>query len=288
MKAHPPACPAADGAESRLHALAFLLIAFAGSWSCWLAAAWAHGPSPLAAQLLSGLGGFGPTLAALAVTGWSGGRSALRRWLTRCLAWRIGLRPYVWAFCLPLAVLVPTLLVQAGLGGQLGPSPGLAHLPLALANLVLILLLGGPLGEELGWRGWAWPALRARWGWRASSLILGLVWGLWHLPLFFIEGSLQSRLPFWPFLASTVALSVVFGWLSERSAGSVLPALTLHTAVNWWAWLFMANQPGLLDSGQGPLALALALLALLLLATGLLAWPARQWAQSLSAVDSLG
>jgi len=62
----------------------------------------------------------------------------------------------------------------------------------------------------------------------------------------------------------------VFGWLSERSHGSVLPALTLHTAVNWWAWA----TPGLLAGGYPwPLALALGMLALL--STGLLAWPAR-------------
>jgi membrane protease YdiL (CAAX protease family) len=65
-----------------------------------------------------------------------------------------------------------------------------------------------------------------------------------------------------------VALSVVFGWLSERSRGIVLPALTLHKAVNWWAWVV----PGLLvDGHQRQMALALGLLALL--ATGLLTHP---------------
>jgi hypothetical protein len=158
--------------------------------------------------------------------------------------------------------------VNAALGGTLPPSPVVGHLPLAGANLLLILLLGGPLGEEFGWRGYAWPALRARHGWRASSLFLGGVWGLWHLPLFFIAGTLQSGLPIAPFLVSAAALSVVFGWLSARSHGSVLPALTLHTAVNWWAWVV----PGLLVVGnQRQMALALGMLALV--ATGLLAWP---------------
>ena len=59
---------------------------------------------------------------------------------------------------------------------------------------MLILLLGGPLGEEFGWHGYALPALQTRHGWRVSSLLLGAVWGLWHLPLFFVAGTVQDRL----------------------------------------------------------------------------------------------
>ena len=260
--------PIANGNGRTTHCMAFVVIAFAWSWSCWLSAPLVKAQSTLVAGALSALGGFGPGVAAVAVIGWTGGRSGLRGWLGRCLQWRIGICPFAWAFFLPLAVLAPAALLHAALGGSLGPSPLAGHLPMAVANLALILLLGGPLGEEFGWRGYGWPALRIRKGWRAASLILGVVWGLWHLPLFFIEGTLQSRLPVLPFLASTIALSVVFGWLSERTEGSVLPALTLHTAVNWWAWVI----PGLLvDGNQRQMALALGMLALL--AAGLLTWP---------------
>lgn len=272
-----------DGHRCRTHCGAFLVIAFAWSWSCWLLAPFIGAESDLIAGVLSALGGFGPGVAAMAVIGWTGGPRSLRRWLGRCLKWRIGGRPFVWAFLLPVAVLVPAALVHAALGGRLGPSPAVTHLPLAAANWVLILLFGGPLGEEFGWRGYAWPALRTRHGWRASSLILGVVWGLWHLPLFFIEGSLQSRLPVLPFLASTIAMSAVFGWLSERSHGSVLPALTLHTAVNWWAWAV----PGLLvDGNQRQMALALGMLTLL--AAGLLTWPALRPGRSIRRSERAG
>ena len=263
--------PGADCNLQRSKGAAFLAIAFGWSWSCWLLAPLLAARSPLAAGALSTLGGFGPGVAAVAVIGWAGGGWGLRNWLRRCLQWRIGMRPFAWAVLLPLAVLAPAALLHAALGGIPGPSPLAGHLPMAAANLVLILLLGGPLGEEFGWRGCAWPALRTSHGWRASSLILGGVWGLWHLPLFFIAGTLQSPLPVLPFLASTVALSVVFGWLSARSHGSVLPALALHTAVNWWDWAV----PGLLvadDHRQLVLALGL----LMLLAIGLLTWPDRR------------
>jgi uncharacterized protein len=250
------------------------------AWSSWHSWSWrscGHGHagfrpslkalSSVVAGMLSALGGFGPGIAAVAVIGWTGGSLGLRRWLGRCLHWRIGISPFAWALFLPFAVLTPTALLHAAPGGNLGPSPVAGHLPMTVANLVLILLLGGPLGEEFGWRGYAWPALWIRHGWRASSLILGVVWGLWHLPLFFIEDSLQSRLPVLPFLASTVALSVVFGWLSERGEGSVLGALSLHTGMNWWAWVVHGL---LVDGNQRQIALAL----LTLLAAGLLLWPA--------------
>ncbi len=237
---------------------AFLALAFAWSWSCWLLAP-LLGEWPVAATALSTLGSFGPCVAALIVVGGSGGTPALRGWLARCLRWRIGVGPFAWALLLPPAVLATAALVHAALGGRSGVSPVVGHLPVAAANVVLILLLGGPLGEEFGWRGYVWPALRSRHGWRASSLILGGVWGLWHLPLFFIAGTVQNRVPILPFLASAVALSVVFGWLSERSRGSVLPALLLHTGVNAWAWMI----PGLLVAGnERQLLLALGLLVL--------------------------
>jgi membrane protease YdiL (CAAX protease family) len=98
----------------------------------------------------------------------------------------------------------------------------------------LSLLLGGPLGEEFGWRGFALPAMQDRLGWRAAGLGLGLVWGVWHLPLFFIDGTAQAHIPPVLFLLSVVAMSIVFAWLANRSAGSVVAALVFHTAINYW------------------------------------------------------
>jgi len=263
--------PVAAGDQDRSRLLAFFAVAFAWSWTCWLLVPAIKAQSALAAGVLSCLGGFGPGVAAVAVVGYGGGRAALRAWLGGCLQWRIGWRWFALAFFLPLALLGLAAAMHVALGGTLGSSPVAGHLPLAAANLVLILLLGGPLGEEFGWRGYALPALQTRHGWRVSSLILGAVWGLWHLPLFFTSDTLQGRIPLLPFLLSTVALSVVFAWLFNRSRGSVLPALVLHTAVNWWAWIV----PGLLVAGSVR-QFALVLGLLVLLAIGLLVWPHRR------------
>ena len=132
------------------------------------------------------------------------------------------------------------------LGGAIAPSPAIGHVPLAAVNFVLVLLLGGPLGEEFGWRGYALPALQERYSWRFASLILGVVWGVWHLPLFYIADTAQSHIPFALFMLSTIALSVLFTWLFNRAGGSVLPALVLRTSVNAWSWVIpiMVMQDG--------------------------------------------
>jgi hypothetical protein len=77
--------PDADGHRCKKHCVAFLVVAFAWSWSCWLAAPFIKAQSDLTAGVLSALGGFGPSVAAVAVIGWTGGRQSLRGWLGRCL-----------------------------------------------------------------------------------------------------------------------------------------------------------------------------------------------------------
>jgi membrane protease YdiL (CAAX protease family) len=124
--------------------------------------------------------------------------------------------------------------LHIALGGAIGTAPASGRLLMTIVNLPLILLLGGPMGEEFGWRGLALPVLQDRFGWRAASLGLGLVWGVWHLPLFFIDGTAQDRIPPALFMLSVVAMSVVFAWLVNRTAGSVVSALVLHTAINFW------------------------------------------------------
>ena len=80
------------------------------------------------------------------------------------------------------------------------------------------------------WACWALtPAIRPQLPWLAT-----LLWGVWHLPLFFIDGTAQARIPLGLFLLSVVAMSVVFAWLVNRTAGSVVAALLFHTAINFW------------------------------------------------------
>src|SRR3712207_6537622 len=88
------------------------------------------------------------------------------------------------------------------------------------------------MGEELGWRGYALPRLLARRSALAASLILGLLWGLWHLPTFYVLGAPQHGLPISAFLLLTMAYSVLFTWIYLHTRGSVLIATLFHSAIN--------------------------------------------------------
>ena len=162
-------------------------------------------------------------------------RPGLRRWLMKCLRWRVGWRWVLLAFLFPVAFMSLAAAVHVAFGGTLPASPAAGRWGMAAFNFLLIFLVGGPLGEELGWRGYALPALRARWGWRAASLMLSVVWAVWHLPLFYSADTVQSHLPMGLYALSAIASSVLFAWLFNCSRGSIVPVLVLHTAVNAWS-----------------------------------------------------
>lgn len=216
--------------------LAFVALAFAWSWSFWLLSTLFRPDAPGVATALAFVGGFGPSLAGAALVSHQRGRRGLRRWLSSSFEWRVGWGWMALAFVFPVAVMGLAAAAHVGLGGTLPPSPAAGHILLVAANFVLVFLVGGPLGEELGWRGYALPALQRRWGWRVASLVLGATWALWHLPLFYSAGTaVQSHLPMGLFALSAIASSVLFAWLFNRTHGSVLPVLVLHTAANAWS-----------------------------------------------------
>ncbi len=215
--------------------LAFFALAFAWSWICWLLSSVVRPQLPTLGMVLFLAGNFGPSIAAIAVVRYASGQDGLHRWLRRSLQWRVGWRWLALSFFLPLAVMGLAAAGHIALGGTIAPSPASGHVLLAVVNFGLVLLLGGPLGEELGWRGYALPVLQERYSWRGASLVLGVVWGAWHLPLFYMADTAQSHIPVGLYIVSTVALSVLYAWIFNHTGGSVLPALVLHTAVNAWA-----------------------------------------------------
>lgn len=217
----------------------FFLLTFTWSWSCWLLVpvVKAKAESDYPSNALFFLGGFGPSLVAIALVAISSRRTGLRAWLQRCLTWQGKPGWLVLAFLSPLAVLTLAAATHIARGGSVPPSPAIGHIGLFIGNFFLVFLVGGPLGEELGWRGFALPVMQARLGWRAASLALGVVWGVWHLPLFFILESAQNSGSMAAFFVLIVATSVFYAWLYQRSNASVLPALALHTASNSWPML---------------------------------------------------
>ena len=247
---------------------AFWMLAFGLSWACWWMSPYVALHSPWLGTLLMWAGGFGPSAAAVLVVWRWRGRAGLRNWLVGCVRPVAGWGWLLLAFTLPLVVVLIAAGVHTAMGGTMAPSPATGHLLLASVNLLAIALLGGPLGEEFGWRGLALPALQARLGWRYAGLLLGLVWGVWHLPLFYQAHTLQSHTTMPAFLLSTLAMSVMVAWLALRSGGGVTAALVLHTATNFWPTIVPVLPTA---DTQRPFELVVALQVLL--ALGFLAFP---------------
>ncbi len=237
-----------DAAQSRARSMiaviAFFVLTFAWTWSLWAMTSFVANLPPGVSTALFLASAFGPSFAAIAVTLAFGGGRYLRHWLGQCLRWRIGWRWYAVVLMAPPVVMLAALGLHAAFGGVIPPSPVAGHVLIAVAQFPLITLFGGPFGEEFGWRGYALPALATRIGWRTASLIIGAIWGLWHVPLFYMANTAQADLPMALFLVSTVALSVTFARLSVNTGFSVVPAILLHSAINWWSMVLPVMPKG--------------------------------------------
>ncbi|PSQ45389.1 hypothetical protein BRD15_11820 [Halobacteriales archaeon SW_6_65_15] len=117
------------------------------------------------------------------------------------------------------------------------------------------LLLGGGQ-EELGWRGFALPRLQRAHGPMAASLVIGVVWAVWHLPLFAMEGTSQSQVPFLAYAPAVVAMSVIFTWLYNESAGCILPVMLLHAGINSTGTLIPVSVDSVSEALHSQLAMA--------------------------------
>jgi len=202
--------------------IAALLLLFPAQMTAWFGPMSARNP-------LFRLAVFAPTLAALLVTWRTAGFAGLRTLLGRLVRWRFGFQWY-----LVVLLGIPALGLCATLLGNGKPAFGLAQWYLFIPALVSQIYLDpGPLGEELGWRGYALPRLLVGRTPLAASLILGVIWFIWHLPAFLIGGTPQTSLSLPAFFLSALALSILATWLYSNTQGSVLPSLLLHLTANF-------------------------------------------------------
>jgi uncharacterized protein len=218
----------------------FFALAFTLSWGFGFVSQYAMPQSVVAGTILAIVSGFGPSLAGIFVVAFFSGHLKFRTWILQCLKWRIDWRWYAAAFCIPPAIMLLSLALYSATGGMIQASISNDKLLLLIANFALIFVVGGPLGEEFGWRGYALPAITAPLNWRIASLLVGVIWSVWHLPLFYMEGTPQSHMSFLVFLVSTTSESVMFAWLFVNTAKSIVPAMIMHTSINGWMSLILA------------------------------------------------
>lgn len=186
----------------------------------------------------------GPTLSALIMTALGEGKPGVSRLLRRYIQWRAGVQWYLLVLLLyPAAYFATSLwLGAAPLSSLLQQWPQVFTFYLPL--LVVQVLLGGGLGEEPGWRGFALPRLQSRFGPVVASLIVGLLWALWHLPLFVVPEASQGSLNLVFFLLTGMALATIMTWVYNNTGGSLLLMMVLHESEDTTAGLSQKLLPG--------------------------------------------
>lgn len=177
-------------------------------------------------SLFQFLGMWGPGLAGILVTALTRGRAGLKELFRRVLLWRAPLRWYLFILLLWPIVLILRDFLIAGITGQTVSFQWSGWSQTMNWGLAQPLILGFWACEEIGWRGFALPRLQSRWNALTSSLILGTVWALWHLPLFFMG---LPPLAYWIF---TVSVTVLMVWIMNNNQGSVFLAIFFHYWIN--------------------------------------------------------
>jgi len=182
------------------------------------------------------IGSWLPNGIGLLVTGIASGRRGLRELFSKVVMWRIDLKWYAIAFFLPIVVAFIAIGLYALLGNDL-PNFAPAN---QLLTIFLICVFTGALGEELGWRGTALPRQQARWNVLISSLILGVLWGLYHLPSFLLSGLPLQGAPLIPFMLAALGITVLVAWTFNHTGGSLIPVFLYHFTFN-----FIGNATGI-------------------------------------------
>jgi uncharacterized protein len=209
----------------------FFVIAYALAWILWLPLVVLRDTiSSTQGLALVLLGSIVPSLLAIVLTAIVLGRGALRKLLGQLLIWRVDPRWYLVVVLGPAALAGGIVAFNALLGG---PAISI-NVPLlaAVITLAFHIFPGSALGEEIGWRGYALPRLQARRSALSASLIIGPIWALWHLPLFFTGQAFRSPSILVPFVISGIALSVILTWVYNSTGGSLLLVVLLHATAN--------------------------------------------------------
>ncbi len=227
------------GTPTTIRPLSFFALTFALSWLIWIPLVLSHfhiGPFRVAEETSAAvrlLGVLMPAAAAMLLCAAAGGRAAVRRLLAPLGRWRVG-----WTWWAAAVLFQPVLLVACGLVyNQLGGRPPVSALPVASAGAMAVnifFLLLATLGEEIGWRGLALPALQQRHSALRASVVLGLVTATWHIPFWLLLDTFDQFgvgylvLNYLMILPMTVYIT----WLFNGGRASLLLPVAFHVSFN--------------------------------------------------------
>jgi uncharacterized protein len=270
---------ARQGLLARYPLTSFFVMAYAFSWIVW--SPWVlgkDGAGVLPIQIPQTVVGYlnatailcGPTVAALIMTGTIEGRAGVRTLLGRLVLWRVGIRWYLFALLgVPLIMVVGTMIYSGELP-KLGALGGLSFLPSYLLSFLLVVVLGGPLFEEIGWRGFALPRMERLHGPLVASLILGVLWALWHLPEFLVPswaassggGSISGIILF---TLTALTFTFVITWVFNNTRASILIAILVHASIDTFSETLGAIFPAKAVASAFPMMIGFGVLAVVLI-----------------------
>ena len=219
----------------------FLIITFIWSWTLWFVGL---------RQLSNGitqetigaflifffLGVYGPTISALVTTIIFDGLAEVLKLIKKIFIWNVSFKNYLYIIFLPI------LFVLVGIGlynlfvGEIGNFDKMAFL--SIPTVLWAGLYAGPLGEELGWRGFLLPQLQKIFSNLKCGIVIGTIWFAWHIPLFWapfgtlVSGGPITILPVFTYFIILICLSIIITWLVINSKGSVLIAILFHLSIN--------------------------------------------------------
>lgn len=220
----------------------FFLLTFAYSWIIWIPSVLdgigVKLPFSVAnySMVVVIIGAFAPLLAALTLVARDGGWKGIKTFFGQVLDFHI--KPVYWilALALPLVIHVLSHYLALALGldvaNTLFPADSpVAPIILAIPYFFLMLVLGGGQ-EEFGWRGYAQAPLQEKIGVIPASLVIGVIWGIWHLPLWFMAGDLHSAYSFLAFVMMTTSISLIYAWLYNASGKKLIVVIFFHAMNN--------------------------------------------------------
>jgi len=218
----------------------FFGISFAISWLLFLPRVLSDNnlvafPPPI--LFVSNLATFGPFIAAFLLTVREGGLDGIKTFWKRGWNFNFDKKWLLIVFLIPTVASGLTILVANLLDVQIPWD--LAPLPLSFAvPIFFVFFLTQALPEEYGWRGFALDKLQVRWNALTASLILGFLWGLWHLPLHFMSGTTQEIIPVYEFILKQMVGAIIYTWVYNNTNRNVFLVILLHAVWNVFGGLF--------------------------------------------------
>ena len=217
--------------------VAYVILTFLFTWLCWSISFTSSN------QSISGVfrivGSFMPSVVAVTFSACFFGKRGMKELLKKIIVWKISPLYYVFAiFYTAASVFIPSFIcTMLGLDYRVYFGTQLAGISLTSPFMVFacffaVMFFGGPVGEELGWRGFVLPRLQKRFSPITASIIIGVIWSCWHIPMFLVHAE-GYDISFIRYLFETIWLAILFTWLYNHTKGSLLIPILFHSVDNF-------------------------------------------------------